>query len=503
MSDGSVPIEVEPDAVWRRLSPRMLLIHPIREVGRFIPALFGILLAGRNSGHDWWSLAALGLVVVLSVLRWFTTRYQITPTQVQLRTGLFRRRTMTTPADRIRTVDVTAHALHRVLGLARVTIGTGTSDRKKEGLVLDGLTATTAGALRAELLHREHRVHGPAPAIEFEEQLVAELDPSWIRYAPFTLSGVLSAAAIIGVAWRALSQAQVDADQVSAVRDTTRHLRDTPLIVDTIEIALVLLIIIAVLSVVGYLLAFWRFRLTRHSGGTLHVSRGLITSRNTSIEERRLRGVELSQLLPLRLVGGARLLAVATGLRVGRGAERGGSLLMPACPSNEAVRVAGAVLDDPALPMQTPLVAHGPRARRRRFNRALVPALLAWLVLDLLWWLGPLSWGWSAAGLMVPVVAGLLARDRYAGLGHALTENYLVSQWGSFDRRRVVLEPDGIIGWTIRQSFFQRRAGLVSLVVTTAAGKQSYRITDVEATVGIQLARDVTPGLFDEFVLTK
>lgn len=500
---GPVPAAVEPDAVWRRLSPRMLLIHPIREVGRFIPALFGIVLAGRNSGHDWWSLAALVLVVALSLLRWVTTRYQITPNQVQLQTGLFRRRTMTTPADRVRTVDVTAHALHRLLGLARVTIGTGTSDRKKEGLVLDGLTADAAGALRAELLHRETAppsttLTGPAG---IGEQLVAKLDPSWIRYAPFTLSGVVSALAIIGVAWRGLSQAQVDANRVSAVRDTTRHLRDTPLILDVIQVAVVLLIIVALLSIIGYVLAFWGFRLTRHAGGSLHISRGLITSRNTSIEERRLRGVEFIQLLPLRLVGGARLLAVATGLRVGRGAERGGTLLMPACPSAEAVRVAGAVLNDPRLPMQTPLTPHGPRARRRRYVRVLVPAMLGWTGLILLASLGPLPVGWAVAGVLLPIVAVLLARDRYRGLGHALTENYLVSQWGSFDRRRVVLEPEGIIGWKLRQSFFQRRTGLSTLIVTTAAGKQFYRITDIELGPALSLADRATPGLLNDFLV--
>src|SRR6185437_13694056 len=151
-SIGDDPIAA--DAQWRRLSPRMLLIHPIREVGRAIPALIGILFASSSSGHEWVSAAALGVDVLLSLLRWFTTRYQISPEQVQLRTGLLRRRSMTTPADRVRSVDVTAHALHRVLGLARVTIGTGISDRKREGLVLDGLTTEAAGRLRAELLHR-------------------------------------------------------------------------------------------------------------------------------------------------------------------------------------------------------------------------------------------------------------------------------------------------------------------------------------------------------------
>ncbi|HEX4726578.1 MAG TPA: PH domain-containing protein, partial [Jatrophihabitans sp.] len=240
---------VAADAQWRRLSPRMLLIHPVREVGRAIPALVGVLFASSSSGHDWWTAAALAVVVLLSLLRWFTTRYQITPEQVQLRTGLFRRRSMTTPADRVRTVDVTAHALHRVLGLARVSIGTGISDRKREGLVLDGLTAEAAGRLRAELLHRA-RLSGalpasgavpsagavpssepvsalpatlpqpgpvpqlgpvPQPASGWEpaEEPIAVLDRSWIRYAPFTLSGAATALAVLGFGWRLFDQTRM------------------------------------------------------------------------------------------------------------------------------------------------------------------------------------------------------------------------------------------------------------------------------------------------------
>ena len=125
------PATVAPADEWRRLDPRMLIIHPVVELARALPALIGLLLAGQGSGHgSRWSLIATGVIAAMATLRWFTTRFRITATQIQLRHGLFRRRTVTAPLDRVRTVDVTAHALHRVLGLARVVIGTGTSDRK-------------------------------------------------------------------------------------------------------------------------------------------------------------------------------------------------------------------------------------------------------------------------------------------------------------------------------------------------------------------------------------
>lgn len=493
---------------WRRLSSRMLLIHPIREVGRTAPGLVGILLAGSSGGHlRWWSLIPVALVIAVSVLHWFTTRYQITAEQVQLRRGLLRRRTITTPTDRVRTVAVTAHALHRALGLARVSIGTGISDRKRDGLVLDGLTADEAGRLRAELLHRAGAPGsqwasptGQPAAAPVAEELVAKLDPSWIRYAPFTLSGAVTALAILGFAWRIVDQAHVNAGRVSAVRSTADHLRDTPIWLDIAQVTAGVLVIVTLLSVLGYLLSFWNFRLTRHPGGTLHVSRGLITTRATSIEERRLRGIEVSELLPLRLVGGARLIAVATGLRVGRGAERGGSLLLPPCPLPEAQRVAGVVLPGSGRLVTDPVYRHGPAARRRRLARATGPALIGCLAVVLLWWAGAVPAWLALLSVLLPVLALPLALDRYRSLGHALAGGYLISQFGSLTRRRVLLHTDGVIGWNLRESFFQRRLGILTLTATTAAGRQGYRVTDLEVTSAIALADATLPELLTEFL---
>ena len=141
---------------WRRLSRRMLLVHPVKELGRALPGLVVLLFAGSGSGHGaLWGLLGAVIVTVLSVSRWFTTRYRVSADQVQIREGLFRRRTLAARLDRVRTVDVTSHALHRALGLARVEIGTGVSDRKgKSILKLDGLPADQAARLRGELLHR-------------------------------------------------------------------------------------------------------------------------------------------------------------------------------------------------------------------------------------------------------------------------------------------------------------------------------------------------------------
>lgn len=487
---------------WRRLNPRMLLVHPVQEVARALLPLVGVFLAGSSSGNGQrWSLLGVAVAVALGMTRWFTTTYRVTPEQVQVRRGLLNRRVLTVPRDRVRTVDVTSHALHRVLGLARLTVGTGLSDRKKEdGLRLDALSTAEAARLRVELLHRggPGQADQPASVAAVPETELAALRPQWVRYAPFTLSGLVTVGVLGGFALHTLDQAQIDPARFGPLRALAEQLGRVPLWLAVTEATLGLLAVATVASTVGYVLAFWRFRLTRQAGGTLHVTRGLVTARATTIEERRLRGVELSEPLLLRMVRGARCVAIATGLRVGRGAEHGGSLLLPPAPLTEAQRVAAAVLGMEE-PVRCPLVSHGPQAARRRYVRALAGAAALVAAAATGWRLGLPGWVPVATLAAFPVAAGLAA-DRYRSLGHALVAGCLVTRWGSLDRRRCVLATDGVIGWNLRQSFFQRRAGLATLTATTAAGKQHYAVADVEFGTAVRLADEALPGLLTPFL---
>jgi putative membrane protein len=108
-------------------------------------------------------------------------------------------------------------------------------------------------------------------------------------------------------------------------------------------------------------------------------------------------------------------------------------------------------------------------------------------------WLGP-------ASLILLPVALLLALDRYRNLGHQLTPRHLVTRQGSVQRRTVALQRAGIIGWTFRQSVFQRSAGLVEVEAVTAAGAGGYIVLDVAAPDGVALADATTPHLLTPFL---
>jgi putative membrane protein len=495
---------------WRRLSPRMLAVHPVMELRRLIFPLVAVLIGLRNDdGGDggWWALGIGGIGIALGFLRYFTTSFRITPVYVQVRRGLFRRRTLTVPRDRIRTVDVTSNVLHRIFGLARVTVGTGQTDKKNDGVKLDGLSAAAAENLHRELLHRPavEPIPGVDPATRSQpaeaasETLLAALHPAWIRYGPFTLSGLVTIGVLFGIGSRLVNESHIDLAKISVVHDSIDYLRDRPLPVAILLVAAAVVVFTAIASTVGYVLAFWNFRLSRHSSGTLHVRRGLLTARNTTIEERRLRGVELSEPLLLRAVRGARVLAIATGLRVGRGADRGGSVLLPPAPRAVAADVAGTVIGD-AGPLAVALTRHGAQAGLRRFTRAAtVSTILILIVLAFVLLAGARWWAFWTALTLLPLGA-LLALDRARSLGHALTADWLVSRHGSLVRRRYVLRTDAVIGWNMTTSLFQRRVGLTTLVATTAGGRQRYSILDVPDAEAIRVARAAVPGLLEQFL---
>ena len=204
-------------------------------------------------------------------------------------------------------------------------------------------------------------------------------------------------------------------------------------------------------------------------------------------------GVNLSEPIGLRLARGARLSAIVTGLSR---SQQGSSTLVPPAPRSVVERVADEVLDSP-LPVSTALVAHGPRAARRRWTRALLPALVIAVaclaaVLD-----GAPSW--LLLGLIVLPVAALLAWDRIRSLGHALAAGYLVARSGSLVRRRRILEVDHVIGWNFRATWFQRRAGLTTLVATTAGGNQAVEVLDLPEHEAVRVAHEALPELVAQF----
>ena len=485
---------------WRRLEIRTILVRPFNEIISFIPLLIGVLALGQHHGNEiWWGGGVIALLLGRGLLHWLTTRYRITHEQVELRTGLIFRQRLATRRSRIRTVEATAKFGHRLFGVTAVRIGTGQHDQKdRRTMRLDAVTNAEADRLRRELLRRNVAPAAPDAGTARPGTVIARLDWGWLRYAPLTLSGLFAMAAVAGLVWRSLNELDINVYRVGLARDVVRWLAHSDIGMVIFVVVLAALVVIVFGSMIVYTLKFNGYQLTRESDDTLHVRRGLLTTSAVTIEEARLRGVEVSEPLLLRAGKGARCTAVATGLQH----KSESHLLMPPGPVGEAHRVAAQVLrtTESGSPTRARLVRHSPMAMRRRLVRAVVPPLV--LVLAL--WLGHVWGGWPdwlwQVACALPVLGVPLGVNRYRNLGHALTPKYLVSRLGSLDRRTVAIQRDGIIGWKIHRSLFQRRVGLVTLTATIAAGRGAYHVLDVTESDALRLADEAVPGLLAPFV---
>jgi putative membrane protein len=496
-AEPGVAPPIPPEQVWHRLDIRTIPVRMVNEVIGFIPVLVGVIALGQHdSNRLWWGLAVIGLLLVRGMLHWATTRYRVTEEQLEVRTGLLNRQRLATRRERVRTVESTARFGHRLFGVTAVHIGTGQHDQRRRPLKLDSVSAIEADRLRHILLRRQTNTamaDEPQPSGE----PIALLRPAWLAYAPLTLSGLASIGLLLALVWRSANELNISPANVPGLRSGV-HWVEHASVGGLIAVgAVVVLLVVVVGSMIVYVLQFAGYRLSREPDATLHIRRGLLTRSMVTIEEARLRGVAVREPLLLRAARGARCSAVATGLRAGRSESH---LLMPPGPAVEAHRVAGVVLRAEPTPTAAPLVRHPPVALRRRLTRAILPVLALALVLWLASLAGWPGWAWIAALALVPVAAAL-GYDRYRGLGHALTDRFLVTRSGSLDRRTVALQRTGIIGWQLRQSFFQRRVGLVTLTATIAAGHGAYHVLDLAEPAALELAEAAQPGLLAPFTM--
>jgi putative membrane protein len=86
-----------------------------------------------------------------------------------------------------------------------------------------------------------------------------------------------------------------------------------------------------------------------------------------------------------------------------------------------------------------------------------------------------------AAGVALVVLGVPLARGLYAGLGHAAGSRSFSVRSGWLVRQQAVLERRAVIGWQVRQSWFQRRAGLATVTACVGAGSGGYEAVDMAA----------------------
>lgn len=493
--------KIDPEAPWQRLSWRMLLVYPLGMLTRLLPLFLISLWLGSNRSNYWFEIIVVSLVILSGVLRWLSTSYQVGRTHIILKKGFFSRQVVTVARQRIRSVDTESDLFHRVLKVSIVEVGTGRADSGKsdaERFRLDAIDTTLVDPLRDELL--EHRrAMDPSLDVEDEEQWgskygedIARWKVTWSRFAPFSFIGFGVLFSLWLITWQMgdMHDRIMDLAVVEGTIDWLDSLGQPWAFVGK---GVAIWLVAGVLAIITYAIRYGKYALTDR-GQLLYVQNGILRRKHIALDKARLRGVEMRLPVYLRMLGGGRLEPIMTGTKKGATA----STLLPQAPIADVRRVAIRILGN-ETPVTVPLRRHPWKASRRRVTRGLLPF---WIVAGIIVLVridsGPSADIWVHWGIPAALVFFVvLSVDRIRMLGHALLPEVLVTSNGSWTAKRSVLEADGIIGWTVTQSVFQRTARVATVSAATPAGNGVYSVVDIDADEAWALAEALTPGITD------
>ena len=461
----------------RRLHPWSWLFVLLQQLKQFIFPLVALVVFGarRSSGDGemWASLApAIGIavLVVLSILQYFTYRYTIGRDGLTVREGLLHRSRREIPFSRIHNVVVHQSLLHRVFGVAEVRLESAGGTKPEAQMRVLGLRE----ALALEDVAR-HQAHGTAPRVSEpgtapQEEATTLLSLSTmevLRLGLISNRGMIVVAAGFGAMWQIVPDNMIEqvfrqgAKQAYGYAEGL-HLGWLTGAAGGIALVGIALALVRLLSVALALSQFHGFRLTEEPR-RLMVERGLFARLRTSVSRRRIQAWTLHEGVLHRLFG-RRSLRIDTAV-----AEKSGQQDMRAL--KDIAPIASPAACDA-------LIGHLlPQAQWPRDDWQDVHASARWrLWLPSLAWLLPVTgvvawqfgaWVWLP-GLAWMLAAAYAAHRQAHRMGWALDDHLVTVRSGWWSRYWRFAEIDKLQALRLSRSPLDHRFGTATLWLDTA-----------------------------------
>jgi len=436
--------------------------------------LLAVLVSGGHSGRQFEALMIGGAAALIGafalvgpVLHYFSTTFYIEGDALVISSGFVWRKRRTIPLARIQNVNVERTIWHRLLGAASVKVETA-AGRRSEG-DLAALSLEDANKLQAVLLQRR--------GIEPEATDEAKPPPIYaLTTKQVFLAGMLgnrAAYILAGV----FSIFQVDRSDVvfKPVIDYIGSLSPVAAFVAGSLVFFGLIVVGWLVSIAMSATRFYRFRIDKHERGLL-LTHGLITQFRTVVPVGRIQSVRIVEPILYRLFGYCEMYADTAGTFDKRDVGAANKV----CP----ILLEGGVsqigkhlipeFEFESLWWKQVSPKTVPRHAWRYF--VLLSIVFSW---PLGHWLH-----WYALWFMIPLAAycWMLGVVSYRYVGYSFTNDILVSRYGVFRKQAVMIPFDRIQHYTIRSTWFQRRLGLATVTVTSAAsGGHAIHIMDLDA----------------------
>lgn len=447
------------------------------EAAYFAPFLFPVLL---------------GVLLARALWRQWVFRYGFGPRGLVVHDGLLFRNVRQIEYPRIENIDTERGVLHRLFGVADVSVQTSTGGEAEVSISVLDLAAVQA--IR-ERVFADGARQVSASAVATPEQTLLRLPiGELVQYGLIDNRGMILVAAAFGLLFES---GVLNIDREIALR----LLESSPLaslaaLGPAIQVVLALMAIISavlairLLSVVLAIITLYDFTLTRN-GADLRVRHGLFTRVALTVRTPRVQAVHRTQTLLQRWFKRVSLNVDLTGDH-GAAPEDGEKVqhrtrwLAPVCRVNQADALIANALPSINLTMSPTWRPLAPGARTRVLRRA----LMVWSLLTI----APAVWYWGVGALAVPLagvpIAWLHAHLYVKYTAWALLPDVLLFRRGWLTRRLTIAPRNRVQSTSLESSPFDRRWAMASVLVDTAgASAGGIRIRYLDAASAQLLAR--------------
>jgi len=456
-----------------RLHPLTVLLEVGRVLGRvawfFILVVFVGSLGGRRADPAAWLFVFAGSGALVALARYLSLRYWVDRGNLVIRSGIVSRQVRTIPLDKIQNVELRQNAIQQLVNVVDFRLETAAGPQAEAHLAV--LSREEAERLKAEVLAERGTTGAPdttvpAPVVVWR----AGLDDLFILGATSNRAG-----AILGAIAGLLVFVGQELPQYF---DNLQH--GLAGIVGVVSPVLAGAVLLGAVLVFGWLLSialtvvgYFGFTLTREPDGRLRRRYGLLSRFETVVNPARIQLLRLGASWLRRRIGFWEVAAHTAGAAFEKQGS-GSALLCPLLDADEITGFSQRLL--PGLDLDAvewnPV---SPATLRRGLIRygVLVLAIAAALI--------PAAGGWASLALPPGAAAAwILARRRYQVLAWARHAGHVLARSGVW-RRQVTIVPESKIQWVgLTRSPFQRRLGIASMSVATAAG--AAVIVDLEET---------------------
>lgn len=480
-----------------------------------LPAVLGGASVGDGLGAVvQWTVVILAIPsFAVAVAQWVAFRYRLDDDELIIDSGVLSRRRRIIPLARIQNVDLSQSALERLARVAELKLETASGGSETEA-ALSVLALPRARVLRDELLARRIRAlegvedraaapagsdrdgavpaaasgpgrvpGGPVSALPARESVGPGASEELLRLGlgDLAIAGATSNEA--GLIAAGLATAVEVLDDLGGLARANAWLQSvveqgaslgaTGAAVVGVGLVMGFLVLGWLVSIVATVVRFHGFTLTRE-GEDLRREYGLLSRHHSTVPLERVQAVRIEETLLRRPFGLAALKieTAGAGPRQRESARGGGAeAYVPITRRRDVGRLVRAVFDDARFE-DVEMHPVAPVSRRRSFVRLAAPVVLATAVAVVL-----VPWGAVLAGLLLP--AWIVAGAQYRARAWARPEGYAIVRAGVLTRINAVIPIRKIQTLHVRETPFQRRWGLATVMIDTAGGGRAARAVDL------------------------